>query len=244
MGCGAQAGVESPYRAQNRPQTVLIADDEPMIRQIARASLTSRGYLVEEVSTGEEALRKVQALPPDVILLDLGLPDVDGIEVTHRLRTFTDTPIIILSVRAAESDKIAALDSGADDYLTKPCQPEQLIERVRAALLRKTIQDAPVFVAGDLAVDLNRHIVQFGDRQVELTENEYALLKVLVTNAGRLLTQRRLAHEVWSEIGGDEALGRLRTTISTLRQKLEANPSRPRHIVTEQGVGYRLRIEP
>lgn len=228
----------------NRPQTVLIADDEPMIRQVTRAFLTPRGYHVAEAGTGEEALRTVRVSPPDVILLDLGLPDADGIEVTDQLRRFTDTPIIILSVRAAQSDKIAALDSGADDYLTKPCQPEQLLERVRAALLRKTLRHRPVFMAGDLSVDLNRHIVRIGNSQVVLTPDEFELLKVLVLNAGRLLTQQRLAKEVWTQVRGDDALARLRTTISTLRLKLEANPSRPRHIVTEPGVGYRLRLEP
>ena len=239
-----EAGSEPAWAPPKRPQTVLIVDDEPMIRQIARSSLAPRGYRVEEASTGEEVLQKVPALRPDVILLDLGLPDADGIEVTHQLRSFTDIPIIILSVRSAESDKIAALESGADDYLTKPCQPEKLVERVRAALLLKDLRRTPVFVSGDLRVDLDHGIVQIGIDRIELTEDEYELLKVLVVNAGRLLTQRRLAREVWGEICDDDKLEWLRIIISSLRRKLEANPARPRHIVTEQGVGYRLRIEP
>jgi two-component system, OmpR family, KDP operon response regulator KdpE len=242
MGCCQEAA--SACRSSIHRQTVLVADDEPMIRQIARALLSPRGYVVKEAGTAADVLRSVQASQPDVILLDLGLPDGDGIEVTQHLRRFTDTPIIIVSVRAAESDKIAALDSGADDYLTKPCPPEQLLERVSAALLRKTLLQTTVFVSGDLTVDLNSQIVHVRDRHVELSPIEFDLLKFLVRNAGKLLTQRRLAKEIWHDIGDGEALERLRTTISALRQKLEANPSRPRHIVTEQGVGYRLRIEP
>ena len=182
-------------------------------------------------------------LEPDVILLDLGLPDIDGIEVTQRLRRSTQTPIVILSARTADIDKIAALDAGADDYLTKPYQPKELFERVRTALLRATIQGKSVFQAGDLVVDLSRQIVRMGDNQIQLTDPEYELLRVLVLNAGKLMTQHQLATDVWGR-HDIEALQLLRTTIGSLRQKLEADPARPRHIATEPGVGFRLRTEP
>ena len=167
-------------------------------------------------------------LQPDVIILDIGLPDIDGIEVTRRLRLLVQTPIIILSVHATESDKIAALDAGADDYLTKPCDLGELLDRIRTAVCRLTIRDARVFKAGDLIVDVNRQIVQVANNAVQLTVMEYALLKVLVFNAGRLLTQHRLAHEVWGEESEDKALQMLRTTISSLRQKLDAKPGQTR----------------
>lgn len=228
----------------DRGPTVLLVDDEEALRQVLRARLTARGYSIHEASTGEDVIRTVPVLRPDVIILDIGLPDIDGIEVTRRLRALVQTPIIILSVRATESDKIAALDAGADDYLTKPCDLGDLLDRIRTALLRVTLPDAPVVTAGDLVVDLSRRIVQIGDNPVQLTAIEYDLLKEFVLNAGRLLTQRRLAHEVWGQKSDEDALQMLRTTISTLRQKLDANPANPRHITMEPGVGYRLRIAP
>jgi two-component system KDP operon response regulator KdpE len=223
---------------------ILLADDEEPIRQVLRVQLAARGYVTYEAATGDEVLQAAPQLQPDVILLDLGLPDIDGIEVTRQLRRRSQVPVIILSVRAAESDKIAALDAGADDYLTKPCQPGELLERVRTALLRRMIEGARVFQAGDLTVDLEGQAVQIGARRVQLTSTEYDLLRVFVLNAGRLLTQRRLTHEVWGEKHHEEALQLLRTTIGSLRQKLEVNPARPRHISTEPGVGFRLRTEP
>jgi two-component system, OmpR family, KDP operon response regulator KdpE len=222
--------------------SVLLGDDEQLMRRVLRALLTSRGYTAYEAGTGEEIVKAVSKLQPDVILLDLGLPDIDGIEVIRRLRGTVETPIIILSVRAAESDKLAALEAGADDYLTKPYQPSELFEHLRAAILRMH-QAEKVWTAGDLAVDLEREVVRLGDTTVQLTAPEYDLLRVLVLNAGRLLTQRRLAREIWSESDEAEALQLLRTTISSLRGKLENDPARPRHIVTEPGVGYRLRVE-
>jgi two-component system KDP operon response regulator KdpE len=191
--------------------------------------------------TGEETLETaVGAAPWDVILLDLGLPDIDGIEVVRRLRRSLQTPIIILSVRDSQSDKLAALDAGADDYLTKPCEPARLLERIRATLLRQSLGQLPVLTIGDLAIDLSHRAVQVGGEPVELSESEYELLKVLVINAGRLLTQRRLIREVWGEVSSEVGLRSLRTTVNSLRQKLEINPSQPRHIGTEPGVGYRL----
>jgi two-component system, OmpR family, KDP operon response regulator KdpE len=222
--------------------TILIVDDEAALRQVLRARLTARGYIVHEASTGEDVLRIVPVLRPDVIVLDIGLPDIDGIEVTRRLRPLVQTPIIILSVHATESDKIAALDAGADDYLTKPCDLEELLDRIGTALRRVALQDAQVFTVGDLVVDLNRHMVQVANSPVQLTAMEYDLLTALVLNAGRLLTQRRLAQEVWGERNEDNALQMLRTTITTLRQKLDSDRSHPGHIATEPGVGYRLRI--
>ncbi len=223
---------------------ILLVDDEESIRQILRAQLTARGYIIQEAATGNEALQTVSVGRPDVILLDLGLPDIDGIEVTRRLRRVTQTPIIIFSVRATEIDKIAALDAGADDYLTKPSPIEALLERIRTALRRPTTQGSRVFEAGDLVVDLTNGVVQIANNRVSLTTNEYDLLKVFVLNAGKLLTQQWLAREVWGEKSDEEARQLLRTTISTLRQKLETDPARHRCIATEPGVGYRLRTEP
>lgn len=232
-----------PPGADGRP-TILLCDDETPIRQVLRTQLTARGYSVHEAASGEEAIRAVSTIEPDVVLLDLGLPDIDGIEVTRRLRQRTRIPIVVLSVRAGESDKIAALDAGADDYLTKPCQPGDLLERIRAALLRKKIEGARIFRAGDLSVDLEGRAVRVDNHQIPLTAAEYELLRVLVQNAGRLLTQNRLTHEVWGELGDMEALQLLRSTIGSLRRKLETDPARPRHIATEPGVGFRLRTEP
>lgn len=229
---------------KDRSPTILLVDDESALRHVLRMRLTARGYLVHEASTGEEVLERVPVLQPDVIVLDIGLPGIDGIEVTRRLRPLIQTPIIILSVHATESDKIAALDAGADNYLTKPCDLGELLERIHTALLRVKLQNAPVVTAGDLTVDLNRRLVQVGDNTIQLTTTEYDLLKVLVFNFGRLLTQRRLALEVWGETTDDNALQMLRTTISTLRQKLDGYPAYPGHIATEPGVGYRLRIAP
>lgn len=225
-----------------RGSTILIVDDEAALREVLRARLTARGYIVHEASTGEETLRIVPVLRPDVIVLDIGLPDIDGIEVTRRLRPFVLTPIVILSVHAAESDKIAALEAGADDYLTKPCDLRELLDRIGTALRRVALGDAQVFTAGDLFVDLNRQMVQVADRPIQLTAMEYDLLKVLVFNAGRLLTQQRLANEVWGERNEDNRLQMLRATIGTLRQKLNPNRLQPGYIATEPGVGYRLRI--
>lgn len=223
---------------------ILVADDESPIRQILRAQLTARGYSVHEASTGADVLRTVPVLQPEVVLLDLGLPDIDGVEVTRRLRRESPVPVVILSVRASESDKIAALDAGADDYLTKPCQPADLLERIRTALHRNNIQTTRTFRAGDMTVDLETHAVEIGDHEIELTATEFEVLRVLVQNAGRLLTQHRLTRELWGEKLPAESLQLLRTTVGSLRQKLEVDPARPRHISTEPGVGFRLRTEP
>ena len=226
----------------DRRPKILVVDDEEVLRYILRVRLTARGYLIHEAGTGEVVLQTVAVLRPDVIVLDIGLPDIDGIEVTRRLRPLVQTPIIILSVHATEADKIAALEAGADDYLTKPCDLGDLLDRIRTALLRVALQDERVFALGDLVVDLGRQMVRIGEDPIQLTASEYDLLRVLVLNAGRLLTQSRLAQDVWRERSDEDALQMLRTTINTLRQKLDTNPTRPRFIVLEPGVGYRLRI--
>ena len=222
---------------------VLVGDDEPTVRQVLHAQLTARGYRTYEARTGQEMLQAVQLVQPDVMLLDLGLPDMDGIEVTRQLRRRTQAPIIILSVRSSESDKIDALDAGADDYLTKPCQATDLFERIRAALRRSRNPGGQVFAAGDLKVDLSHGEVRIGVHSVQLTASEFDVLRVLALNPGRLITQSRLAREVWGEKPDGEALQLLRSTVSALRQKLETNPARPRYIATEPGVGFRLRTE-
>lgn len=237
MESGKKAGGESQLVAQ--PTSVLLGDDEEALRRVLRTLLTVHGYFTYEAGTGEQVLQTVPSLRPDVILLDLGLPDMDGIEVIHRLRRAILTPIIILSVRSAESDKIAALNARADDYLTKPCSLAELLDRIRAALLGQGVRSDQVFVAGDLRIDLNHQTVQIGTPRVDLTPNEFDVLEVLVRNAGRLLTQQRLVQEAW----GQGRLPLLQATIASPRQKLDFDPARPRHISTEPAVGYRLRIQ-
>lgn len=224
---------------------VLIVDDESGIRRFLRASLEAHRYSVEEASTGEEALQVVPAFRPDLILLDLGLPGLSGKHVTSCLREWTQTPIIILSVQGEESSKIAALDAGADDYLTKPFGQGELLARIRAALRRAGQHDSgPVFVTGALSVDLLGRIVRLGDQEIQLTPTEYSLLKAFVTHANKLLTHHQLAHEVWGGAHYEDTQHLLRVNVSNLRRKLETDPARPRYIITEPGVGYRLRTEP
>ncbi len=220
---------------------VLIVDDEPAIRRFLRVSLSAHGYAVFEASDGQAALSAVVADRPDLIILDLGLPDLDGIEVTRLLREWTRIPIIILSVRGQEADKVTALDAGADDYLTKPFSTGELLARIRVAL-RHTGQSGtePIFTSGDLTVDLVRRVVTVTGREVQLTPTEYDLLRVLVIHAGKVLTHRQLLREVWG-IGYEQETHILRVNISNLRRKIEPDPARPRHILTEPGVGYRLR---
>lgn len=225
-------------------QRVLVVDDEPAIRRFLRASLCAHGYTVDEASTGEEALQVIPAVHPDVIILDLGLPDIGGREILSHLREWSQTPIIILSVQGEESEKIAALDAGADDYLTKPFATGELQARIRAVLRRAYREESgPVFTTGDLTIDLSARMVRLGETEVKLTPTEYSLLKVLVTHAGKLLTHRQLAREVWGGAHYEDTQHLLRVNISNLRRKLEADTSRPRYIVTEPGVGYRLQVE-
>ena len=217
----------------------LIVDDEPAVRRFLRTSLEPRGYLVTEASNGHEAVEMVAHSKPDVILLDMGLPDLDGVEVTRILREWCSIPILILSVRESEADKVAALDAGADDYLTKPFGLNELLARLRAALRRvQTNPDEPVLVSGSLSIDLtNRDVIRDGQRIV-LTPTEYDILKALARKAGKVLTHQQLMREVWGHVEQD--LHTLRVNISNLRKKLEPEPGRPIFLVTEPGVGYRF----
>jgi two-component system KDP operon response regulator KdpE len=220
---------------------VLIVDDEPTIRRFLRTSLAGHGYTIFEVSTGQDAVSAVVAHRPDLVILDLGLPDMNGIEVTRLLRQWTATPIIILTVQEQEAAKIAALDAGADDYVTKPFAMGELLARMRAALRRAAQSDtAPIFTTGELTVDLVRRSVRVAGQDVSLTPTEYDLLRTLVVHAGKVLTHRQLLRQVWGAGYEDEA-HMLRVNMSNLRHKLEPNATRPTFILTEPGVGYRLR---
>lgn len=222
---------------------ILVVDDERPIRRFLSTSLGAHDYQVFEAADGPGALVAVIDCRPDLIILDLGLPGMDGVQVTQRLREWSSLPIIILSVRDQEGDKIAALDAGADDYVTKPFGIGELLARMRVALRRGAAASAdPVFTVGVLTVDLGRRLVSVGEAEVQLTPTEYDLLRVLVTHAGKVLTHRHLLREVWGA-GYTDDVHTLRVNISNLRRKLEPDPARPTYIVTEPGVGYRLRAE-
>lgn len=222
-------------------QRVLVVDDEAPIRRYLRAALGAQGLTVYESASGEEALQAVLSHRPDIIILDLGLPDIDGIEVTRRLREWSQTPIIILSVREAEQDKVAALDAGADDYLTKPFGTGELLARMRVALRKQSsAANEPVFESNGLSVDFARRLVKVNEQEVQLTPTEYDLLKVLVTHAGKVITHHQLLRQVWGD--GYDDMHILRVNISNLRGKIEPDPSRPTYIHTEPGVGYRLKV--
>jgi two-component system KDP operon response regulator KdpE len=224
---------------------VLVVDDEPQIRRALRTSLEAHGYAVETVATGDEGVVAAASQPPELILLDLGLPDMDGTEVIRRVRAFSEVPIIVLSVREGQTDKVAALDAGADDYVTKPFGMEELLARSRAALRRRGAEEpaAPMLTYGDLQVDLARRLVTSEGEAVHLTPTEYGLLEALVTNPGKLLTHQWLLRRVWGQGYGTETTY-LRTYIRTLRKKLGDDASAPALIVTEPGVGYRWIAEP
>ncbi len=224
-------------------ERVMIVDDEPAIRRFLRVTLTAQAYNTIEAASGQEALSKAASDKPDIIVLDIGLPDINGIEVTRLLRQWTRIPIIILSVRGAESDKIAALDAGADDYLTKPFGVGEMLARLRAALRRAAqTTSEPVFMSGSLKVDLPRRLITVSGLEVQVTPTEYELLRVLVTHAGKVLTHHFLLREVWGAEYGEE-FHLLHVNISNLRRKIEPDPSRPQFIITEPGVGYRLRTD-
>lgn len=222
--------------------SLLLIEDEPQMRRFLRATLLAHGYGVVEASTAREGLAQTSGRNPDLILLDLGLPDGDGLELTTTLRTITRAPIIVISARGKEQDKVTALDRGADDYLTKPFGVAELLARIRAALrhaARSPDTAELVFASGELRVDLERREVTRGRETVHLTPTEYKLLAALVRQAGRVLTHRQLLEEVW----GSSYVGQthyLRVYMAQLRHKLERDPSRPRLLTTEPGVGYRL----
>jgi two-component system, OmpR family, KDP operon response regulator KdpE len=220
---------------------VLVIDDERAIRRFLRVSLSAHGHKVFEAETGQEGLASATGNRPDVIILDLGLPDLDGVEVTTRLREWTQTPIIVLSVRDREEAKIAALDAGADDYLTKPFGVGELLARIRVAIRHATRpEDEPVFTSGDLKVDLTRRLVTVAGREISLTPTEYDLLRALVAHVGTVITHRQLLRQVWG-MAYEQDAHLLQVNVSNLRRKLEPDPARPRFIQTEPGVGYRLR---
>jgi two-component system KDP operon response regulator KdpE len=222
---------------------VLVVDDERAIRRYLHAALNAQGYTVYEASSGKDALDMAVANRPDLIILDLGLPDMDGVEVTRLLREWSKTPIIILSVREQETDKISALDAGADDYLTKPFSSGELLARIRAAFRHSSpAASNPVFETDGLLVDLTRRLVRVGNEEISLTPTEYDLLRILVQNAGRVLTQNQLLRQVWGIAYVSES-HLLRVNMSNLRRKIEPDPTRPHYIITEPGVGYRLRSE-
>ena len=219
---------------------VLVIDDEPQILRALRRSLEAQDYDVATADGGEEGLALAAAHTPNLVVLDLGLPDLEGTEVIRRLRSWTDVPVIVLSVREGRSDKIEALDAGADDYVTKPFDVEELLARMRAALRRTDadLAEEPELRFGDLQVDLGRRLVRLGDEPVHLTPNEYALLEAMVTNPGKLLTHQWLLRKVWGRGYANES-HYLHVYVRQLRQKLGDDAAMPRFIITEPGVGYR-----
>ena len=220
---------------------ILVIDDESAIRRFLHSALSSEEFTLHEAESGHNGLSAAAALRPDVILLDLGLPDLDGIEVIRRIREWSQVPIIILSVCEREDDKVAALDAGADDYLTKPFGVGELLARIRASLRRSITQASePVFTSGELRVDLNLRRVTLGGDETQLTPTEYDLLRLLIVHADKVLTHGQILKQIWG-VAHQEQPQVLRVTISNLRKKIERDPSRPRHIITEPGVGYRLK---
>jgi two-component system KDP operon response regulator KdpE len=221
---------------------ILIVDDEPQIVRALGINLKALGYRVDTAASGEEALRKAADHRPDTVILDLGLPGIDGIEVIRGLRGWTTVPIIVLSVRDAEREKIAALDAGADDYVTKPFGMGELLARLRAALRREsdTGEDQPMVLTDDFTVDLAKKVVTGGSgAEIRLTPTEWGILEMLVRHRGRLVTQTQLLKEVWGPQYGEET-NYLRVFMAQLRRKLEPRPSKPRYFITEPGMGYRF----
>ncbi|HEY7517825.1 MAG TPA: response regulator [Methylomirabilota bacterium] len=223
---------------------VVLIEDEPQIRRFLRTTLGSQGYRLFEAGTGVDGLVEAASRQPDVVIVDLGLPDIDGLEVIRRLREWSTIPIIVLSARGQEADKVVALDLGADDYVSKPFGADELLARVRVALRHKAgvAREDAVFTTGDLRVDLGRRHVFVRDQEVKLTPTEYRLLTTLVRHAGRVLTHRQLLKEVWGPNQTEEA-HYLRVYMAQLRRKIEVDPAQPRYLLTEPGVGYRLAAE-
>ncbi|MCA9634223.1 MAG: response regulator [Myxococcales bacterium] len=225
---------------------ILVVEDERQMMRFLRTSLTTHGYRIAEATSATEALAQATTRNPDVVLLDLGLPDMDGIEVARQLRGWSKTPILVLSARDQEDDKIQALDAGADDYLTKPFGVGELLARIRVSL-RHVAQAAPgheepVFISGDLEVDRAARRVFVRKREVHLTPTEFKLLSELIRHAGKVVTHRHLLREVWG-VAHLENVHYVRVFMSQLRQKVEEDPARPRYLLNEPGVGYRLRVD-
>jgi two-component system KDP operon response regulator KdpE len=222
---------------------VLLVEDEAQMRRFIRASLAAHGYQVAEAATGAEAIALATSRNPDVILMDLGLPDIDGIDLTRRLREWSRTPVIVISARGREADKVSALDAGADDYLTKPFGVDELLARIRVALRHareSERSDESPLSFGSVTIDFTRREVKVSDHVIHLTPTEYKMLSLLARNAGRVLTHRQIIREVW----GPSYAGQnhhVRVHMAELRKKIEADPARPQLLLTEPGVGYRLR---
>src|SRR5262249_2693920 len=219
---------------------VLVVDDEPQILRVLRASLSARGYEVRTAPGGKEALDEIRKQPPDIVILDLGMPEMNGTEVCQRVREFSELPIVVLSAKGAEKDKIAALDAGADDYVTKPFSLDELLARMRAVLRRWQTSDADssVLTAGDLTIEINERRVTISGNEVKLTPKEFDVLKHLARNAGKVVTHRALLAAVWGA-ESTEQTEYLRVCINQLRRKIEPDPQKPRYIITEPWVGYR-----
>jgi two-component system KDP operon response regulator KdpE len=229
-----------------RPARILLVDDEVSIQRTMTLLLRSRGYEVEVAATGRDALAVMEGEQPDLIVLDLGLPDLDGLDVCRRVRERSEVPIVVLSARGAETDKVAALDLGADDYVTKPFGPEELLARVRAALRRKGAGDQPdtgQLQRGDLVLDFDRRRVTRGDTEIRLTPKEFELLALMARRAGQVLTHRTILKSIWGPHSVDQP-EHLRVLIGQLRKKIEPDPARPRYLVTEPWVGYRFAGDP
>ncbi len=226
--------------------TILLIEDEQPIRRFLKPTLTSQGFKFLEAETGEEGLSLASSHNPDLVLLDLGLPDLDGLEVLRRLREWSTVPVIIITARGKEKDKIAGLDAGADDYLTKPFGVGELMARLRVALRHsqrvKQGREESVFETPDFRVDMAARVVTVRGQEVHLTPNEYDLLAVLIRFAGKVVTQKQILKEVWGPASGDQ-IQYLRIYIYQLRHKIEADPDRPQYILTDSGVGYRLKVE-
>jgi two-component system KDP operon response regulator KdpE len=218
---------------------VLVVDDEPQILRALRTSLRGAGYEVDTAETAEQALTRLAVSPPDAVILDLVLPDGRGTDIARELRTWSNVPVIVLSVVGDESEKVAALDAGADDYVTKPFGIDELLARLRAALRRGEPSGEPVVEIGALSIDLEKRAVEVDGKLVQLTPHEFELLRALARHPGKLMTHSALLREVWGRAYGDES-HYLHVYVSQLRRKLEPDPARPRYILTEPGAGYRL----
>jgi len=220
--------------------TILVVDDEPQIRRVMRSTLSASGYVITEATNGEDAIESVRKNKPDLILLDVNMPGMGGIEACREIRRATDAPIIMLTVRNAERDKVAALDAGADDYVVKPFGIQELLARVRAALRRYAPgEEVRPFVSKDVTIDFDSRAVTVRGHDVHLTPKEYDVLKHLVANQGKPLTHRRLLQSVWGPDYGEETEN-LRVVINQLRKKIEADPAKPKYILTEPWIGYRF----
>jgi len=223
----------------NPGQRVLVVDDEPQILRALQTNLRGAGYEVQTAATAAEAIAAAAAHPPDAVILDLVLPDGSGTDVCRELRTWSSVPILVLSAVGDEVEKVAALDAGADDYVTKPFGMEELLARLRAALRRTSAVSEPVLAVGELVLDLEKHAVFRNGEQLSLTPNQYGLLALLIRNEGKLLTHRAILRDVWGPGYGGES-HYLHVYVSQLRRKIEPDPTRPRYLLTEPGAGYRL----